>query len=1228
MYLTNDKNEVREADITATNVKPSTAITRTDTAPKVGGGIVDLVGPYEGQSDVTIEVEIRDTSATNPTISQPVFSGVGNPTMTGVAATGLDVQDIIVTLVDPGTQTRIAYAPFQGVTLVAVPTGDDGNVISIDVDHSGLGSADTLFALRDDLRADSNEYVGDHWDFGAVALDPDGKIPANPAPPRLRFGTDPQVYLAFKQYKEGRYVYGFSPAPVRNVPAGAKVHAVSGTRIVTVTDNNPTPAGPPEPYAGIVTLYDFLVQLNGNSILARVPDTSPVVNDRTPGAMGATELSVFTTSYVLGVTNDGGGANSSIEQAELIVTCDASAPTETLTVTCMTATATGHETWRVTGDVSGRLDDAITAILYGDGPYQFTIPLPEIPGGGEGDVVTGRIAVQFFPNVRDTGVQYPKFCLDRPRLGAAAQNKTVKFVWTRRPPEDCVCDQPMQGGPDPDCLGIPDVGGNDVSTNSTAIRVQRLNKAVATLVGSNTSPMYGVAPIDIPWIEESAGIFLDALQRIDGFTPVPTWGANAAKNIDDLIEPTTRNGYRYAVTAVTGDRMTGATEPGSWTLTPGATVTDNHVTWTNIGKSALGVYDDYFTAWNDEMATISGLGAPFASPVLEWSPEQSPDFYLVAGGPFGFTGRWIVPTTRNGYLYYFAGGALPSTTGVSEPTWPTPGTVSEGIPIPPNVTPNPIHWSSYGPYWEATHAYSLGHISNPGTDSLWKITTAGTSGASEPDFLSAGPITDGSAVWTRAVASDLPAAANETRELYFEKFRTQMLEVLSVAGILDGNFLIANSVTDGCWRDWHDNDFWFVDEDGFYLPIQVGHYYHSATTVYVDDVPNYQTTREFSFGPDFGCPEQIQDGEYILVQIDGVNGVSTGQGYQPGDNFAVLVNHAQDIPFGGGQTGDDTQVWSVAGNGANPPGGFTPYNLFLPTPNAYAFDDGFGHTLDFAIIPGGIADALGDAFQFSVEGGHFRLRAIAAGVPGAWSADIDIAPSTSIGDGLAITMLGGAAPSWFVGDDWTFDARAVNGPDHLRTPRDGFCEWEGSTVITVTLAAPTDVTGLLLADHNIPSDAVITFQGSPVTWRARNIFLPIVETDDTFVITVDKGGRMLWLFIGEPTDVQLRTGHGRDVGRLTKTRRLPGPGVRRGLGITAKHSFASFDAADAFNDSICSACELDDGRLAFVPSEMIAEVAMVAVNSATYDETEVKDFMPRDPDDLRIAFDIVMEALQ
>ena len=237
-YLGNWNNALRgnALSLAVAAVVGSSAVYRTG-ATKTGGGQVQLSGTYTGAADSTFDVEVlNSTIVGTPRVSSPTFSGVGNGTMTSVSATsGTAAQEIAVTLVDLGTETRSAYVPFQGVTLRAAAAGATGNDIVIIVDESGITRTPSSLALLDAISEGSNSYVGDQWDFGAVVVNADGTIPTSA--PRISFGSDPQVYRPYKRFREGRYEFGFAPAPVRDVAKGQPVKTVTGTYSVTVRNS-------------------------------------------------------------------------------------------------------------------------------------------------------------------------------------------------------------------------------------------------------------------------------------------------------------------------------------------------------------------------------------------------------------------------------------------------------------------------------------------------------------------------------------------------------------------------------------------------------------------------------------------------------------------------------------------------------------------------------------------------------------------------------------------------------------------------------------------------------------------------------------------------------------------------------------------------------------------------------------------------------------------------------
>jgi hypothetical protein len=341
-----------------------------------------------------------------------------------------------------------------------------------------------------------------------------------------------------------------------------------------------------------------------------------------------------------------------------------------------------------------------------------------------------------------------------------------------------------------------------------------------------------------------------------------------------------------------------------------------------------------------------------------------------------------------------------------------------------------------------------------------------------------------------------------------------------------------------------------------------------------------------------------------------VNGASTGQGYQPGDSFTVSVIHAEDVPFGGGQTGNDTQTWSVSGSVLH---ALSDYSLSLVTPNAYAYSDS-GASLGFLINQGGIPYQLGDYFEFDIEGGHFKWRLNG----GSWSSSIAIG-TTALTGGVSANFIGGVAPSWAAGDRWSFGLNAVNGPDHLRQPTDGRCSWTGSTSIDFEGGA---IVGFAIMDHAIPGDATIHLLGSDddfattpldqvIPWRERNIWLPIVANRSAYRITVDKSGSIFWAFAGSPFEFRIKTG-AVERGEVTMRRRLPGFGVRRGTSATIEHVALTQASADDGYERLCRACEEDGRRFGLLSHGNDNELAVVEFSGQDLEQTDLFHFQPND----------------
>jgi len=1188
-YLGNDRNLVRAATLSMTNVVASNAIERTDEDEKIGGGTVTLTGPYTGAADTVIEVKIVDTTVTGtPAISAPVFSGIGNGTMTAVSATsGMAAEIFTVSLEDTGTETRQAEVPFQSAILRAIASGVSGNDIRVTIDQSGLSFSDTDFSLRNDLSVGVNEYFGDEWNFGAVYLTADGKVPGNA--PRLKFGDDPQVYRAYRTYKNNRFVYGFSPSPVRTVNAGAKVFSVSGDREITISDGTTT-----ETYSSLITLYDALNAIRGVSSLVEV--IGAVVNDSAPNGQNAVDLSVYTQSYAATIIKDG---SDSVKAANIDLVIDNDAPTETLSITKIDGNL-----WSVKGDVSGTLSTAITNVLYDDGDYQFKIPNPP----GDPNATGATIYPEFIPQPRDG--EYPSIRFIKPRVGSAARNGTFEFVWTEKPADPCdPTTGEFEGGPSDECLGTSETPeGVTVSDANVLRRVQQLSTFVKEFTRVNTR-LYAAASNDIDFINKAASIHLKGINALAGGTlNYPIWVTGHVYAVDTIVEPTVDSGFRYAITDA---GTAGASEP-TWPTTIGSSVTADGVTYLNIGKKPLLMWDDALLDLKSDAHVLSAVGT--LTIMSEWQALATLPADISA---------YMVPLTKNGKFYYAPAGT--GTTGASEPTYSS------------SFTDGSVDWIEGGTYRVDSHVYPARSVLVHPLYGVFQTVLGGTSSASEPDFkpyisslasptglVEVKTITDGTVIWEFLGASNvtdeagsivtngnLPSAVNDD---WYQRYNSAMNDILAAAG-LQGNFDVTNG-GDGCWSEDEEQTGWFVYQGSDtppYMPMQTGHYYHSSKPANVDGREIINSTHEFGVGLQV-CGDFI-DGDKISITINGINGVNGG--YQNGDQIVALVTHAEPLELGGGQTGDDTLTWSVIGSAT---GRYDDYALVTTAPVAYS-DGGIG----FLISTGGVPFKLGDSFTFGLEGGHFQWRRDG----GSYSASVAIAATAALADGLVANFAGGVPPSWATDDKWTFSARALNGADNLRQPTDRRTTWATSTAITIT-PATTAITELAIYDHTIPSGATITLQGSDdnfattplnqvITWRERDIAVAITASRAKYRLNVSTAGSIQWLWLGTPLQAAIVSGLV-ELGFMTKVRRMPGLTRRRGLGVKVEHTALSSSSANGIVDMLESACELDACRIGIVTKDGIP--ALVQVDAESIELNDIFGFRPTDTTDSLVSLSL------
>lgn len=451
-YPTGLENIVRTATLTATNTIASSAWELLSRVAE-GGGTVELSGSYSGADDAVVDIEVTSNTINGaPQLSAPVYAGIGNGSLSGLSAdSGIAAQEFTITCLDLGTPTRKAWAPFQSVNLRAKVAGTAGNAYSLRVSQAGLTATATDFATTGDMSAGASEFSGDQFNFGAINLEPEGTVPA--AAPRIRFGDDVTVYRHWRVFRDGAYRYHLSPALKRPVPIGTRVYAITGGRTVELLDGSSvveTFDSPP-----VTTLYSLLSQIAADSTLIEVDGV--IAQDRRPGGMACDDLTVFTSSYSAGSTREG---TPYIRRAVIPLTVPSAAPTEVLRAECIAAPIPGAEIWRMSGSVSGEMDNAVSGVAWTDEGYAATIPqelAPNTEPEGEGTAYLELLA-------RDTNAPVPSLCVKNFRLGAEAQTRTYVFEWRPRPAAACDCSTvPVLGGPNDDYLGIVEEG-DEMST--------------------------------------------------------------------------------------------------------------------------------------------------------------------------------------------------------------------------------------------------------------------------------------------------------------------------------------------------------------------------------------------------------------------------------------------------------------------------------------------------------------------------------------------------------------------------------------------------------------------------------------------------------------------------------------------------------------------------------------------------------------------------------------------
>lgn len=365
-------------------------------------------------------------------------------------------------------------------------------------------------------------------------------------------------------------------------------------------------------------------------------------------------------------------------------------------------------------------------------------------------------------------------------------------------------------------------------------------------------------------------------------------------------------------------------------------------------------------------------------------------------------------------------------------------------------------------------------------------------------------------------AADLPRTSGATdRVQLLRRYTARMDYCRTLAGIVPKS---DSSTTDagGCWID-HEDPFWWVDTDGYYLPAFTNKPYISSRRD-ADGKP--YSTREFGFGLAVACENHLKIGDSITLRIESVD---SERPYRVGDEAVLQTIGAGAAWLAGGIDGTDVQTWRVLGSSA----GLLP-DYIVPTDGTAApVYAQAGVALRLAL--GGIPFQLGDAFTFSVEAGQFRWRRDG----GAWSALADIPPGgqAALADGLEVVFESGAAPSFVPGDAYAFAVHQPWAASNLQDAQATAWGWDGSdATMTIDLGAVQQIGAIALARYQLPEGAAVAAEVSqdgmawsaplaldvtrPVSVAVFHLFMAARFV--RFSVISAPGGSIGWVWCGQP----------------------------------------------------------------------------------------------------------------
>lgn len=460
-FLANNRNAIRTAILTPSSVQAVADSVLEVPLARTGSAGAVLTGSFSGAEEAIYDIEVLDAAVSTKLASAPVFSGVGSGTLANISSTGT-AQTYTVELGDDGIPVTSAGVDFEGVRLVARASGAAGNLVRLTIDQSPLVLTATSYSLLEDLAigagAETQGLEGPAFDWQTAVLGADNIIPATAKRIVFGGGDDGTVYLQYKRYTDGKWLYHFVPEIKRTIRAGTAVRFVTGGRTVAVTNGTTN-----ESFTSIATLYDLLNAIKTGSALLDV--VGVIANDRSPSGQAARDLQTRTDAHVEPSTGEG----SDYATGFVDTYASSGAQTELITATCYAVNGRDHplahlgaERWTVSGSLSGDLGVVVTDELYAGSNFGFRIPRKSPPDSA---TPKGRFSVVGVSYVaRDAGDPDPApLCPVALSLGPDASDQSITLTYTRRPSGDCLCDSLPVPNLYTSCLGTIAEGGDSMS---------------------------------------------------------------------------------------------------------------------------------------------------------------------------------------------------------------------------------------------------------------------------------------------------------------------------------------------------------------------------------------------------------------------------------------------------------------------------------------------------------------------------------------------------------------------------------------------------------------------------------------------------------------------------------------------------------------------------------------------------------------------------------------------